>query len=73
MYWYSMFYMFRHHHHGVKHDPAEIGAQCLEKQRRMGAAYCNRQRDDRDVSYLSGITFDSLMVEFKMPNHVVEH
>jgi hypothetical protein len=36
------------HHQGVKHDPAEIGAQCRGKQRRMGAVYCNWQRDGRD-------------------------
>jgi hypothetical protein len=35
-------------HQGVKNDPAEIGAQCRGKQRRMGAVYCNRQRDGRD-------------------------
>jgi hypothetical protein len=33
------------HHQGVKHDPAEIGAQRRGKQRRMGAVYCNRRRD----------------------------
>jgi hypothetical protein len=37
------------HHQGVKHDPAEIGAQCRGKQRRMGAVYCNRWRDGRDI------------------------
>jgi hypothetical protein len=41
MYWYSIFsYMFWHfksHHQGVKHDPAEIGAQCGGKHRRKEA------------------------------------
>jgi hypothetical protein len=32
------------HHQGVKYDPAEIGAQCLWKQRWMGAVYCNGRR-----------------------------
>jgi hypothetical protein len=36
-------------HQGVKHDPAEIGAQCRWKQRMMGAVYCNRRRDGRDI------------------------
>jgi hypothetical protein len=40
------------HHQGVKHDPAEIGAQCHRKQRRMGAVYCNRQHDGRDINPL---------------------
>jgi hypothetical protein len=33
------------HHQGVKHDPAEIGAQSRGKERRMGAAYCDRRHD----------------------------
>jgi hypothetical protein len=33
------------HHQGVKHDPAKLGAQCREKQRRMGAVYCKRRRN----------------------------
>jgi hypothetical protein len=37
------------HHQGVKHDPAEIGAQCRGKQRGMGAVHCNRRRDVRDI------------------------
>jgi hypothetical protein len=39
------------HHQGVKHDPAEIRAQCCVKQRRMGAVYCNRRRDGWDIEY----------------------
>jgi hypothetical protein len=67
------------HHQGSKHDPAEIGAQCCGKQRRMEAGYCNRRRDGRDVTiysfhpsllsttlgtYLSRIMLDSLMMVF---------
>jgi hypothetical protein len=36
------------HHQGVKHDPAETGAKCRGKQRRMEAVCCNRRRDDWD-------------------------
>jgi hypothetical protein len=36
------------HHQGVKHDPAEKGAQCRGKQRRLATLYCNRRRDGRD-------------------------
>jgi hypothetical protein len=38
------------HHQGIKHDPAEIGAQCRGEQKRMGAVYCNRRRDGRDIT-----------------------
>jgi hypothetical protein len=41
------------HHKGVKHDPAEIGVQCHGKQRKMGAVYCNRQCDGRDINILT--------------------
>jgi hypothetical protein len=37
---------------GSQYDPAEIGAQCRGKQRRMGAVYCNRRRDGRDIQIL---------------------
>jgi hypothetical protein len=37
------------HHQGVKHDPAEIGAQCHGKQRRMEAIYCNRRHEGQGV------------------------
>jgi hypothetical protein len=40
------------HHQGVQLDPAEIGAKCRGKQRRMGAVYCNRRRDVRDIQYM---------------------
>jgi hypothetical protein len=40
----------KRHHQGVKHDPAEIGTQCREKQRRMEAVYCNRRCDGRDIT-----------------------
>jgi hypothetical protein len=33
------------HHQGIKHDAAEIGAQCRVKQRRMEAVYFKRRRD----------------------------
>jgi hypothetical protein len=36
-------------HQVVKHDPAEKGAQCRGKQRTMGAVYCDRRRDGRDI------------------------
>jgi hypothetical protein len=36
------------HHQGVRHDPAEIGAHCLGKQRWMKAGYCGRRRDVQD-------------------------
>jgi hypothetical protein len=36
------------YHQGVKHDPAEIVAQCGGKQRRVGSVYCNRRHDGRD-------------------------
>jgi hypothetical protein len=55
------------HHHGVKHDPVGIGVQCRGKQRRLGAAYCNRRRGGRDiptVTYPSRIMFDALMMAF---------
>jgi hypothetical protein len=40
------------HHHGIKLDSAETGAQPRGKQRMMGAVYlyCNRQRDGRDIT-----------------------
>jgi hypothetical protein len=38
------------HHKGVKYDPAVIGAQCRGKQRSLGTVYCNRRRDDRDIT-----------------------
>jgi hypothetical protein len=37
------------HLQGVKHNPAEIVAQCRSKQKRMLAAYFNRRRDGRDI------------------------
>jgi hypothetical protein len=37
------------HNQGVKHDPAEIGAQCRGTQRRMGAVYC----DGWDIPYIT--------------------
>jgi hypothetical protein len=44
----TCFGILKCHHQGVKHDPVEIGAHFREKQRRMGAVYCNRRRDCRD-------------------------
>jgi hypothetical protein len=38
------------HHQGVKHDSADLRAQCRGKQRRMGAVYCNMRRDGREYS-----------------------
>jgi hypothetical protein len=35
---------------GVEHDPAEIGAQCCGKQRRMGVVYCDRRRGGGDIT-----------------------
>jgi hypothetical protein len=40
------------HHQGIKHDPAEKGAQCREKQTWMEAVYCNWRRDGRDIPTL---------------------
>jgi hypothetical protein len=40
---------------GVKHDPAEISAQCRGKKRMMEAVYCNRRRDGRNIT---DITFE---------------
>jgi hypothetical protein len=37
------------HHQGAKYDPAEIGAQCRGKQRKVGAVYCDRRRDGLDI------------------------
>jgi hypothetical protein len=39
------------HHQGIKHDPAEIGAQCRGRQSKMGAVhvYCNRLCDGQDI------------------------
>jgi hypothetical protein len=48
----TCFGILKCHHQGVKHDPAEIGAQCRGKQRKMGAVYCNRRRDGRDISLM---------------------
>jgi hypothetical protein len=54
MYRYSVFsYMFQHfkcYHQGVKHDPAEIGALCHGKQRRMEAVCRNRWRDGQYIT-----------------------
>jgi hypothetical protein len=41
----TCFDTLKFHHQGVKHDPAEVGAQCRGKQRRMGAVCCNRRQD----------------------------
>jgi hypothetical protein len=38
------------HHQGVKHDPAEISAQCRGKQGRVGTVYCNRRLEGRDIT-----------------------
>jgi hypothetical protein len=38
----TCFGTLRCHHQVVKQDPAETGAQCHGKQRRMEAVYCNR-------------------------------
>jgi hypothetical protein len=58
----SCFGTLKCHHQGVKHDSAEIGAQCREKQRWMEAVYCNWQRS----GYIPSITimFDSLIMAF---------
>jgi hypothetical protein len=52
------------HHQGVKHDPAEIDAQCCGKQRWMEAVYCNRRHDGRDITERS-ITFYTLRSEIR--------
>jgi hypothetical protein len=46
----TCFGILKCHFQGVKNDPAEIGAQCRGKQRRMGAVYCDRRRDGRDIT-----------------------
>jgi hypothetical protein len=70
----TCFGTLKFHHQGVKHDLAEIDAQCRGKQRSMGAVYYNRRRDVRYIqtitlpttlgTYLRNIIFDSLMMEF---------
>jgi hypothetical protein len=40
-------------HQGVKHDPADIVAQCNRKRKRMGAVYCNRRRPITPSSFAS--------------------
>jgi hypothetical protein len=41
----TCFGTLKYHHQEIKHDPAEIGAQCRKKQRWMEAVYCNWRRD----------------------------
>jgi hypothetical protein len=47
----TCFGTLKYRHHRVKHDPAERGAQCHGKQRRMGVVYCDRQRGGRDIMF----------------------
>jgi hypothetical protein len=46
----TCFGTLKFHNQGVKHDPAEIGAQCRGKHSRMGAVYCDRRRDGGDIT-----------------------
>jgi hypothetical protein len=54
-----------HHHQGVKHDSAEIGARCRGTQRRMEAVYCNRRSDGRD----SATCFGTLECHLQVVKH----
>jgi hypothetical protein len=51
------------HHQGVKHNPAEIGAQCRGKQRRIYSSHPSLLPTTL-VTYLSRIMFDSLTMAF---------
>jgi hypothetical protein len=63
------------HHHGVKHDLAETGAQCRGKQSRMGAVYCKRRRDGRDIygPYRPPLQYKCTTPILKVPKHVGEY
>jgi hypothetical protein len=53
------------YHQGVKHEPAEIGAQCRGNQRRMEAVYCNKWRDGRDnLNITPPVTISTTTVNF---------
>jgi hypothetical protein len=47
------------HHQEIKYDPAEIGAQCRGKQRRIEAIYCIRRCDGGDIPLMAFLSVET--------------